>query len=70
MSENPDFLTSQIITYIGNKRTLIYDIESQIHEICAVLGKEKIDSADLFSGSGIVARILKKFSRTLTVNDM
>ena len=70
MSENPDFLTSQIITYIGNKRTLIYDIESQIHEICAVLGKEKIDSADLFSGSGIVARMLKQYSRTLTVNDM
>lgn len=70
MSENPDFLTSQIITYIGNKRTLIYDIESQIHEICAVLGKEKIDSADLFSGSGIVARMLKQYSHTLTVNDM
>ena len=70
MSENPDFLTTQIITYIGNKRTLIYDIESQIHEICGFLGKDKLNAADLFSGSGIVARMLKQYSSSLTVNDL
>lgn len=70
MSENKDYLTSQIITYIGNKRTLIYDIESQIKEIKSILGKEKLVCADLFSGSGIVARMMKSYSSTLIVNDL
>ncbi len=70
MNENPDFLTSQIITYIGNKRSLIYDIESQIREICTVLGKERLCTADLFSGSGIVARMMKQYSSEITVNDL
>ena len=68
--ENPEFLTSQIITYIGNKRTLIYDIESQIKEIKSVLRKEKLVCADLFSGSGIVSRMLKSHSSRLIVNDL
>lgn len=68
--ENPEFLTSQIITYIGNKRTLIYDIESQIKEIKSVLKKEKLVCADLFSGSGIVSRMLKSHSSRLIVNDL
>ena len=69
-TENPAFLTSQILTYIGNKRTLIYDIESQIKEIKAGLEKEKLVCADLFSGSGIVARMMKAHSSRLIVNDM
>lgn len=69
-TENPTFLTSQIITYIGNKRTLIYDIESQIKEIKAVLEKEKLVCADLFSGSGIVSRMMKAHSSRLIVNDL
>ncbi len=70
MEENQEFLTTQIITYIGNKRSLIGNIEKEIDEISKKLGKEKLVCADLFSGSGIVARALKKHSEKLIVNDL
>ena len=70
MTENNDFLTSQIITYIGNKRSLIGNIEKEIQEISKATGKRKLVCADLFSGSGIVARMLKQYSRRLLVNDL
>ena len=68
--ENKDFLTTQIITYLGNKRSLIGNIESEIEEISKKLGKEKLVCADLFSGSGIVARMFKSHSSKLIVNDL
>lgn len=70
MSENTDFLTSQIITYLGNKRILIGHIEKEISVIKEKLGKKKLVCADLFSGSGIVARMLKQHSSTVIVNDL
>lgn len=70
MEENKDFLTEQIITYIGNKRSLIYDIETQVKTIKAKLEKDRCICADLFSGSGIVARMLKKHSTKLICNDL
>ena len=60
MEESKDFLTTQIITYIGNKRSLIGNIEKEVEEISLKTGKDKLVCADLFSGSGIVARMLKK----------
>ena len=68
--ENYDFLTSQIITYIGNKRSLIGIIEKEVEEIKTSLGKKKLVCADIFSGSGIVARMLKRHSSKLIVNDL
>ena len=68
--ENKEYLTTQIITYIGNKRQLIRNIEEEIKRIAALLGKEKLVCADIFSGSGIVARMLKKYSSVLIVNDL
>ena len=70
MTENNEFLTSQIITYIGNKRSLIGNIEKEIQEISKATGKRKLVCADLFSGSGIVARMLKQYSKRLIVNDL
>lgn len=70
MQENNDFLTKQIITYIGNKRALIFDIQEQVESIKKKLGKSKCVSADLFSGSGIVARMLKAHSKKLICNDL
>ncbi len=70
MEENKDYLTTQIITYIGNKRSLIGNIEKEVEQISERLGKEKLVCADLFAGSGIVARMLKKHSSKLIVNDM
>ena len=68
--ENNDFLTTQIITYIGNKRSLIGNIEKEVEEIENKIGKKELVCADLFSGSGIVARMLKKHSSKLIVNDL
>lgn len=68
--ENPAFLSEQIITYIGNKRLLIGKIEEEVRKIVCELGREKLVCADLFSGSGIVARMLKKYSSYLIVNDL
>ena len=70
MEENKDFLTTQIITYLGNKRSLIGNIENEVNEISQKIGKDKVICADLFSGSGIVARMLKKHSSKLIVNDL
>lgn len=68
--ENQEFLSTQIITYIGNKRLLLKNIEREIELVKSTLGKEKIACADLFSGSGIVARMLKRHSTRLIVNDL
>lgn len=70
MNENKAFLTTQILTYLGNKRSLIGNIEAEIIAIAEKLGKEKLVCADLFSGSGVVARMLKRHSEKLIVNDL
>lgn len=68
--ENADFLTTQIITYLGNKRALIKNIEIEVCSILKELKQEKVVCADIFSGSGIVARMLKQYSSLLIVNDL
>ena len=70
IKENKDFLTTQIITYLGNKRRLISNIEKEVESIENKLGKTKLICADLFSGSGVVARMLKRHSSNLIVNDL
>lgn len=69
-TENPAFLSEQIITYIGNKRLLLGQIEEEVQKIGAELGKSKLICGDLFSGSGIIARMLKRYSSHLIVNDL
>jgi len=70
VSENEDYLTKQIITYIGNKRALLDFITKGIQIVQKRLKKDKLDIFDVFSGSGIVARLCKQFSRLLIVNDL
>ena len=71
MVENK-YLSEQIITYIGNKRSLLGDIKSAIDEVVEKLGKENKDITvlDLFSGSGIVARLLKDSGYKVLANDL
>ena len=69
-NENPDFLKTQIITYLGNKRSLIKIIEKEVVEISEKLNKKKMICADIFSGSGIVSRMLKSHSSLLIANDL
>jgi len=68
--ENEEYLKSQLITYIGNKRTLLPFIETGILEATAKLGKERIDFLDLFSGSGVVARMARQYARVIHCNDL
>ena len=68
--ENPAFLQSQIITYIGNKRRLLHFLGRGFSYAQTILKKEKLSFFDAFSGSGIVARYAKRFSSRMFVNDM
>lgn len=70
MSENPEFLTEQLITYIGNKRSLLDFIKDAVDFVKTDLQKDKLTCLDIFSGSGIVARFLKQHASFLAVNDL
>lgn len=70
------YLKTQIITYMGNKRKLIKQISDIIDIVNSELGYDsdsgsnKLVTADAFSGSGIVSRLLKTKSKKLFVNDI
>ena len=68
--DDQKYLTEQIITYLGNKRSLLDFIEYAVKEVQTALGKDKLDIVDIFSGSGVVSRLMKKYARRLYVNDL
>ena len=68
--ENPDYLTRQLITYIGNKRALLHFIARGLEQVRRRLGKDRLAAFDVFSGSGVVSRFLKRYSDRLLVNDI
>jgi len=68
--EKNEYLTRQLITYIGNKRALLGFIGNGIRKVQKKLNKSKLKTFDVFSGSGIVARYFKQFSELLIVNDL
>lgn len=70
MEESKAFLSEQIITYLGNKRSLLSFIGNAIEYVKKDLKKEKIDTFDVFAGSGIVSRFLKQYSNNLFTNDL
>lgn len=70
MEENADYLTQQLITYIGNKRALLPFLKQAVDIVRKDIKKDKLKCADVFSGSGIVARYLKQFCSLLVVNDL
>ena len=63
--ENPLYLTSQLITYIGNKRKLVPWIMGIIQEIGT-----NLKVLDGFAGSGVVSRALMSNCSELHSNDM
>jgi adenine-specific DNA-methyltransferase len=67
--QSDDYLKKQIITYLGNKRKLIYNIEDIVKRIYEEK-QEKLIIGDGFSGSGIVSRMLKRYGKELYVNDI
>ena len=70
LKENENYLGEQLISYLGNKRSLLGAINSVITDIKANLGAEKIAFADVFSGSGVVARFAKAHSNLVLANDL
>ncbi|MDR1443651.1 MAG: DNA adenine methylase [Treponema sp.] len=68
--ENPDYLTGQLITCLGNKRALLDFIGRGVDMVRGRLNKRKLSVFDVFSGSGVAARYFKRFSSLLLVNDL
>ncbi len=68
--EDGDFLKQQLITYIGNKRSLLPLIEAGLVLVKNKLEKERVDFLDLFSGTGVVARMARQHARVLHCNDL
>ena len=69
-TENEQYLTKQLITYLGNKRSLLDFIGSGVDIVKGELNKDKLSILDLFSGSGVVSRYFKQHSSKLIANDL
>jgi len=70
MKEDPEYLTKQLITYLGNKRALLGPIQQAVLEVKRRLGKRRLRVFDAFSGSGVVSRLLKAHASWLVSNDL
>ena len=68
--ESPDYLTRQIVTYIGNKRALLGHIASVVEIVKKRVGKRRLRIFDAFSGSGIVSRLFKAHAELVVSNDI
>jgi adenine-specific DNA-methyltransferase len=70
LEDTPGYLTDQLLTYIGNKRALIPEIDRAVRSVKGRLGKERLRVLDAFSGSGVVARYLKRHAAYLAAIDI
>src|SRR4051812_18683073 len=70
VAEDPDFLSRQLITCIGSKRSLLGLIGQAVERVKARLGKDRLRVLDAFSGSGVVARFLKAHAALVVSNDL
>jgi len=70
INEEPRYLTGQLLTYIGNKRSLISKMEPVVNHVKGRLGKDRLRILDAFSGSGIVARYFKRHADYLAAIDI
>ena len=68
--EDPAYLTTQLLTYLGNKRALLPHLESAVLAVRTALGGRRLRTLDAFSGSGVVSRMLKRHSDVLVANDL
>ncbi len=64
------FLKQQLITYMGNKRKLVYAISQVVQNVERALGSTSLTFGDGFSGSGVVSRLFKSRGATLHTNDL
>ena len=61
---------NQIVTYMGNKRKLLRQIDDVVTCVLEELGNPHPVIAELFSGSGVVSRLLLTHAHELHVNDI
>ena len=64
------FIHQKMITYLGNKRKLIPEIENILQEVCQTLKKKKLNLFDGFAGSSVVSRLFTKYADHLYSNDL
>lgn len=70
IAEDARFFREQLITYIGNKRSLLHTVGQALKLVRARLGKDKLRILDAFAGSGVVSRFFKQHSELLFSNDL
>jgi adenine-specific DNA-methyltransferase len=70
IAEDPEYLSRQLITYIGNKRALLGQIGAALERVKRRLGKDRLRVFDAFSGSGVVSRFLKAHASLVVSNDI
>ena len=70
VEESHDYLTTQILTYLGNKRALLPFIGAGVEAVKQALGKERITFFDVFAGSGVVSRYMKRHASRIVANDL
>jgi adenine-specific DNA-methyltransferase len=70
IAENERFLKEQLITYIGNKRSLLHTLDEALNRVRKRLGKDRLRILDAFAGSGVVSRFFKQHSELLVSNDI
>lgn len=70
IAENPQFLSEQLLTYLGNKRALLGFLGQGVQTVQQRLGRDKLAVLDLFAGSGIVSRYLRQFASFQIANDL
>ena len=68
--EDEEFLQTQLITYLGNKRKLLDFIREGLIRVQRRVGLRKMTCYDAFAGSGVISRLLKGYSSVLYSNDL
>jgi adenine-specific DNA-methyltransferase len=68
-TEDPRFLRKQLVTYIGNKRSLLKPIQAATAKVAETLGR-KPAALDAFAGSGVVSRLFKSQASRVVSNDL
>lgn len=70
VAEDERFLKDQLITYIGNKRSLLHTLDQAVRRVRKRLGADKLRILDAFAGSGAVSRFFKQHAELLVSNDI
>ncbi|MBR4170828.1 MAG: DNA adenine methylase [Kiritimatiellae bacterium] len=68
--ESKEYLSTQILTYLGNKRSLLHFLGEGVLSVRKSLDGKRISFFDAFSGSGIVSRFMKRHSSLIIANDL